>query len=105
MGPIAAFLASVVLPTLVTVALIVMGASTPGEFFIVRASIALAGFDLFGLTIWVLYKHGGSFWHFVIGAAILSFLGVGLPIVFQWVDERERMAALKTAKPKKRKRN
>jgi hypothetical protein len=94
MGEVAAFCAGVVLPTLITVALIVMGASTPGEFLVVRGCIALAAADVFCLTIWWLYRHGPGTpsWQHLAGAAVIALLIVTLPLLFRWVDQKELIA-------------
>jgi len=92
MAPIVAALIGVVLPVLVSVVLIVMGASTPGEFLVVRISIALAALDVFVVTIWILYRHADAYWHFALGAAILAFLAIAIPKIFNWVDDKESIA-------------
>ena len=69
-----------------------MGASTPGEFLVVRISIALAALDVFVVTIWILYRHADAYWHFALGAAILAFLAIAIPKIFNWVDDKESIA-------------
>jgi hypothetical protein len=95
MGEIATFCAGVILPTLITVVLITVGASTPGEFVVVRICAAIAAVDVFGLTIWLLYQHGAGpwGWHYIVGAAILAFLAIAIPQIFQWIDFRQDAAA------------
>jgi hypothetical protein len=98
MAKIAGILISAVLPILVSVALIVMGASTPGEFLVVRGCVVISGVVIFVLTVWGLTNHADSVWHFVLGAAVVASLAVGMPIIFRWIDQKELIAETKTPK-------
>lgn len=67
MGPIVTILVGVLAPAGLAVGLIAMGASTPNEFMVARIGFTVAAIDLGGLTIWALYKHANSYWHYALG--------------------------------------
>jgi hypothetical protein len=91
MGPIAKFSSGVLLPILVAVVLMVGGATSPGEFMVVRVCIAIAAAVVFSLAVWLVYREAYAFWHYALAAFVVTALLFGVPRLYEWVDSKENV--------------
>jgi hypothetical protein len=88
MGKIAVYVATVVVPAIIVLAL-TMNATTPTEYQFVRILVWISGISIFIIVLWALYREGSSIFHIVLAAAVIAAVIVGVPNVLRWVDERE----------------